>query len=267
MCREANLPKKERRNWYPVAAKAWPVLVEVASKRTTIFYKELAEKIGEHHRAIRYVLGVIQEFCMDNNLPPLTALVVSKTYGVPGNGFVAWELDDLESGLGYVYSRDWSVMPNPYSGFGAEDSVDSFARELVSNPSSAGEVYRKVRDRGIAQRIFREAVLIAYDYKCAMCDFSFYKALEAHHIVPFYESSAEQRISVSNGILVCPNHHKLLELECFEIKPDMTIEYYDPQENEGPYTVSDRQASVDLHKKKLRLPTNPKLHPIFSASD
>ncbi|SEI15773.1 HNH endonuclease [Tardiphaga sp. OK245] len=261
------MPKKERRNWYPVAAKAWPVLADIAARRTVIFYKDLAGKIGEHHRAVRYVLGVIQEFCMDSGLPPLTAVVVSKTHGIPGDGFIAWEIDDLEAGLGYVYSKDWTAMANPYSGFGSEDSIESFAGQLIDRPEGSGDVYRQVKDRGVAQRIFKEAVLIAYDYKCAMCDFSFYRALEAHHIVPFFESSVEERIAVSNGILLCPNHHKLVELECFEIKPDMTIEYYDPKGNEGPYTESDRQASIDIHHKKLRTPTDPKLKPKFPVVD
>jgi putative restriction endonuclease len=261
------LPKKERRNWYPVAAKAWPVLANIAAGRTVIFYKDLANEIGEHHRAVRYVLGVIQEYCMDNGLPPLTAVVVSKTHGIPGGGFIAWELDDLEAGLGYVYSKDWMAMANPYSGFGSEDSVESLARQLIDRPEGSGDVYRQVKDRGVAQRIFKEAVLIAYDYKCAMCDLSFFRALEAHHIVPFFESSVEERIAVSNGILLCPNHHKLVELECFEIKPDMTIEYYDPKESDGPYTKSDRQASIDIHHKKLRVPNDPKLRPKFPAVD
>jgi putative restriction endonuclease len=239
----------------------------MAAQHSTIFYRDLADKIGEHHRAIRYVLGVIQDYCMATGLPPLTAVVVSKSHGIPSSGFIAWNLDDLEAGLGYVYSKDWHVLTNPFSGFGSEDSIETLAAELIKQPGNAGEVYRRVKDRGIAQRIFREAVLIAYDYKCAMCDFSFYKALEAHHIVPFFESPVEQRIAVSNGILLCPNHHELFEMQCFEIKPDFTIKYYDPDGQDGPYTQSDKQASIDMHNKKLRVPADPRLRPIFPLAD
>lgn len=257
------MPKKQNRNWYSVAARAWPVLADRASLHKTIFYKELSDSIGEHHRAIRYVLGVIQEYCLDSRLPPLTAIVVSKSDGVPGGGFIAWDTDDLEAGVNYVYSRDWKAMANPFNGFGSEDSVATLANELIQRPESSGDVFRRVKDRGVAQKIFREALLIAYDYRCAICDFSFFSALEAHHIVPFSECSIAQRIAVTNGILVCPNHHKLIGLQCFEIGPDLKLKYYDPDELDGPYTISDRQASIDLHNKKLRLPADPKLRPIF----
>lgn len=40
---------------------AWPVLAAVAEQRQTITYKQLGGRIGVHHRAIRYVLGPIQD--------------------------------------------------------------------------------------------------------------------------------------------------------------------------------------------------------------
>jgi putative restriction endonuclease len=257
------LPKYEPRNWFPVAGLAWPILARVASRRDTISYKDLAIEIGEHHRAIARVLGVIQDYCLDAKLPPLTAVVVSKQRGVPGAGFIAWDVDDLDAGLGFVYSNDWTSRPNPFLGFGSADSVDSLATRLVEDPSSSGDILRQVRDRGIAQRIFREALLKAYDYRCAMCDLSFYRALEAHHIVPFSECSIDQRIAVTNGLLLCPNHHKLLELGCFSVEPDLTISYYDPELSEGPYSEADKQASAALHGKKLRIPLDPELRPKF----
>lgn len=259
------MPKYEPRNWYPVAGVAWPILAEVASRQTTITYKELADRIGEHHRAIAHVLGVIQDYCIDARLPPLTAVVVSKQRGIPGGGFIAWDIDDLDAGLGYVYSHDWPSKPNPFSGFGSADSVESLASQLVDNPSSSGDVYRKVRDRGVAQRLFREALLKAYNHRCAICNFSFYSALEAHHIVPFSECTIEQRIAVTNGLLLCPNHHKLLEMEYFEIKPDLTLAYYDPKSEEGSYSEADSQSTTAFHGKKLHIPADPRLRPLFPA--
>lgn len=63
------------------AFKAWIILTSIALKRNFITYKELGDKIGIHHRAVRYVLGLIQDYCMSNELPPLTILVVNKITG------------------------------------------------------------------------------------------------------------------------------------------------------------------------------------------
>lgn len=67
------------------AARAWPVLLTVAKSRKTITYGELAEALGIHPRPIRYVLGVIQDYCMAERLPSLTVLAVNKG-GQPGAG-------------------------------------------------------------------------------------------------------------------------------------------------------------------------------------
>lgn len=50
-------------------------------------YGELCQAIGIHHRASAYLLGVIQQFCADNDLPKLQALAVNKKTGVPGGGY------------------------------------------------------------------------------------------------------------------------------------------------------------------------------------
>jgi len=62
-------------NQHQRAAKAWEILIEVAKKRDFIRYKGLGDEIGIHYRAIRFVLGVIQEYCIINKLPPLTILM------------------------------------------------------------------------------------------------------------------------------------------------------------------------------------------------
>jgi putative restriction endonuclease len=47
---------------------AWNVLVDCARNRRTISYGELASAIGIHQRAIRFVLGLIQEHCLIERL-------------------------------------------------------------------------------------------------------------------------------------------------------------------------------------------------------
>ncbi len=54
------------------ASRAWPVLVAIARDEKTITYGELARALGIHHRPIRYVLGLIQDYFLAEKLPPLT---------------------------------------------------------------------------------------------------------------------------------------------------------------------------------------------------
>jgi putative restriction endonuclease len=256
------MPKKSI-SWENVAAKTWPVLAKAADQKTTLSYKELGDAIGRHHRSVRYVLEVIQQYCMNAQLPPLTGLVVKQHERLPGSGFIAWDIDDLEAGLGRVYATNWLAMQNPFLGFGSEETIETLAKQLVENPKSSGDIFRQVKDRGIAQRVFREGLVRAYDSRCAMCDLSFPEALQAAHIIAFSECSVEQRINITNGVLLCANHHLLFETERISVSPDFIITYCDPAMKEGSYTSADKAASVGLHGKKLRCPTDPGLWPLF----
>ena len=62
-------------NQHQRAAKAWAILIKVAKQSDFIRYKGLGDKIGVHHRAVRFILAVIQEYCIINKLPPLTILI------------------------------------------------------------------------------------------------------------------------------------------------------------------------------------------------
>ncbi|WP_244069195.1 HNH endonuclease [Bradyrhizobium sp. Ce-3] len=204
---------------------------------------------------------------MEAGLPPLTAIVVSKSQRRPGSGFVAWDIDDLESGITLVYGEDWAAKANPFLGFGENETFETLARELINDPGASEAIYRRVKDRGIAQKIFREALIIAYDHQCAMCDLSFYDALEAAHIVPFWECSAEQKMDVCNGLLLCANHHRLFDTEWITVSADHVIQFSDPNMRDGPYSKSDIAASVGLHGTKVRCPADPKLRPKFPSRD
>lgn len=84
-------------NQHQRAAKAWDILAMIAAANDFIRYKELGYRIGIHHRAIRFVLAVIQEYCIENKLPPLTILIGDEN-GMTGKGFTAWERDNIEEG-------------------------------------------------------------------------------------------------------------------------------------------------------------------------
>lgn len=238
------------------AYRASPILVELAAKNaTTIRYGELATQLGMHHRPIRYVLGVIQNYCLEQNLPPLTILAIGATTGEPGHGFIARDVEDLERGRAEVSAFPWAGLENPFSyaadGTGESDLVDT----LVKRPSSAGDVYARVKVRGMAQVIFRKALLQVYASRCALCGLSFDEALEAAHLIPWSEASPQERLDVTNGVLLCATHHKLLDNGWITVGRSGTIHYCDPTGEEyAPYSAGDDAMTRGLHGQPALLP-------------
>ena len=188
---------------------AWRVLATVAGAHQTTTYGALGAAIGVHHRAIRYVLGPIQDYCLEARLPPLTILVVNGS-GRPGTGFIAHDPNDLENGLESVWRHPWQSTQNPFE-FAADGySYDELVESLTKDPNQAGAVYSLVKSRGIQQIMFRDAVRKAYGMSCAFTGMKFYEALEACHIVPWAHATPQQRMDVRNretgsGLSFCPN--------------------------------------------------------------
>ena len=134
--------RSEKRN-KEVAQKIYPMLIQLAKKRETIFYADLVsqlKKIGIKDYFPQIVgepLGVIQKYCKVNKLPLLTAVVVAKNdsdnayAGTPSNGFewvhigydydndlngdedYAWCLKLWKKEVKKVYEFDWSTIINP----------------------------------------------------------------------------------------------------------------------------------------------------------
>lgn len=72
-----------------LAEKLLPHLVKAANQRQTPTYKELADKIGVHHRYMRYILGYIRdEICLARGLPLLTCIVVNDSTKLPGDDWL-----------------------------------------------------------------------------------------------------------------------------------------------------------------------------------
>jgi len=112
---------KSKKNWMHAARRLWPRLVDVGRKRMTLTYEEAAPGIDTNPLSVRFALGPIQDYCLDNRLPPLTAIVVGKNSGVPGTGFIAWDLDDLEVARDAIAAYNWSLLRNPFQAF--DDNV------------------------------------------------------------------------------------------------------------------------------------------------
>ena len=251
-------------NHYERAFRAWPLLTDRAENRSKITYGKLAENLQIHHRPVRYVLGVIQDWCLHERKPPLTILVISQDNGQPGQGFIAWDSRNLNEGYEEVYAYPWHTLPNPFQ-FAAHDATPGeLARTVVTRPQDAAEVCQKVRNRGIAQIIFRLALLEAYRQRCAFCELSLRDALQAAHIIPWGAATAGQRVSPTNGLLLCSTHHALFDSGILSVSADREIACHQ-YKVQGQWTDADRRAASDLDGQPVRLPADTRLWPSDAA--
>lgn len=256
-----------RKNWLQAAGIAWPRLTAAAKARRTLTYEELAPYIATNPLSVGYALSPIQSYCMGQLpvLPPLTALVVGKNNKLPGAGFVAWPLDDLEGGLRLVFDTDWDSIPNPFLKFTSNEDEDAFVETLLKSPDQAFNVYVRVASRGIAQDIFRRAVRKAYGNQCAMCGLTIQAALEAAHIVPWHIAAPEQRIDPRNGILLCAIHHRLFDRGDVTVSESFRVVFPGPKKRIDVVTVVDRHATTRLSGKAAFLPNRTTLYPSVEA--
>lgn len=248
------------RSWQYAARLVWPLLTEHAAHHETITYGQIAPVIETNPRNVGRALGPIQDFCLEMRLPPLTAIVVD-TRGVPGGGFFAWDVDDLSTAHRLVFDFDWSRVPNPYAGFGRSDTEEALAEQILDDPGDSEEVYAKVKVRGVAQQIFKQLLLKAYGYQCAICGLTFSAALQACHIVPWSECSRAQRLDPRNGLLLCANHHAMFDAKLIAVSPALKIIYSDMAMKDAPYSKIDKALSVELHGRPILLPKDKRHWP------
>lgn len=243
------------------AYSAWTILTSYAAKSETITYGELGRQLNIHHRAVRFVLELMQDFCMQNQLPPLTILVLNKNTGLPGDGFIAYDIENSQDGIEKVFSYNWTTIQNPFEYAEIGSTENHLIDDIISNPTNSADTYAKVKVRGIAQRIFRQALLKVYNCQCSICGLTFEEALEASHIIPYSLSKPDQRLDVRNGLLLCSTHHKLFDNGYLTINQDYTINYSDNEKRKEKNGTYNNLMTADLSGKSLILPTDDKHKP------
>lgn len=244
-------------NQHERAYRTWGILTECASNRNDITYGQLAKRLGIHHRPTRFILDLIQNYCLEEKLPPLTILAVNQLKGLPGPGFIAWDTDNLEQGRQQVFDYAWSSKENPFSFASDDTSYDNVVDDLYNHPEQSEDIYARVKVRGMAQQIFRNTLLRAYSNRCAFTGLQFTPCLDAAHIIPWSESTHAQRMDICNGILLSSVHHRLFDQKLITIDEKYQIRFYDSAMEDGaPYSEYDKLLTADLHGNTIHLPHN-----------
>lgn len=237
--------KSEQRAYY-----IWNELIKVAKRQELITYSDLAKNIGCHHRALYYPLGYIQDYCLAEKLPPLTMLVVNKATGLPGDGFIATDTKLFNKTRKEIYAFEWSKIEQAFAIFKDGKSIDGFVEKILK-AKDIKEVYTQVKSRGVAQSLFRKALLKVYGSKCAISGITIKKCLEAAHIIPWTHADNDQKLDIRNGILLSATYHKLFDAGIISISEDYTVivNDLDKQSNEH-----DKAFLESIHGRKIHLP-------------
>lgn len=86
------------------------------------------------------------------------------------------------------------------------------------------DITRRYNERTVLVRhhqpLFRSAVLLAYERRCAVCRLPFAELLDAAHIRPDAHGGAAR---VSNGLALCKIHHGAFDTQLIGISPDYVV--------------------------------------------
>ncbi|HEU4576443.1 MAG TPA: HNH endonuclease [Chitinophagaceae bacterium] len=141
--------------------------------------------------------------------------------------------------------------PENYNPFDKEKKITKISRETV------------MRTRG-----FRQAVIEAYDYKCAFCGLKINSLkdrsweVEAAHIVPHNEKG---RDDVLNGLSLCHLHHWAFDAGWFALEDNFTIQV--SSKINSLHTDFGRMGDYDFirifanKKSKMFLPKRKEIYP------
>jgi putative restriction endonuclease len=136
-----------------------------------------------------------------------------------------------------------NVNEGTFAGAGAAADVD--------HP----EIRRRYATRMVRQRLhqtaFRERVVRAYEYHCAICRLKRNELLEAAHITPDADPLGEP--VVPNGVSLCKLHHAAFDTQLIGIRPDYIVQVWRDvlDESDGPMLIHGLQG---FHDKPILVP-------------
>ena len=110
------------------ASQIWAVLAYAASNRQSLTYRQLGRLIGVPAAGLGNLLEPIQSYCMREELPPLTVLVVQQESGLPGSGFTAATAQEFAQAQSRVFAFDWLKHGNPQP-----EKLEAAVAALLSN--------------------------------------------------------------------------------------------------------------------------------------
>jgi putative restriction endonuclease len=175
--------------------------------------------------------------CMTRGIPLIYLLGL-----VPGKYLPVWPV--------YIIGDD----PANLSFTVAADDLSSLVKEKgrVQEPDGKKLYLTTMVKARLHQQVFREKVLYAYKFQCALCRLKHSELLDAAHIIP--DSEPEGTPTVDNGLSLCKLHHAAFDKYFIGITPDYTITVRKDilEEVDGPML---QHGLKELNGNKIFVPT------------
>lgn len=135
-------------------------------------------------------------------------------YGVTG-GFTVEVFEVLQSHPSLVSELAVEILSQHFPATVFGDILDAVGLDIQFE-----QTLRRKRDPG-----FRERILVAYEYRCAVCGYdlrmgSQHVALEAAHIKWHQAGGPDVE---TNGLALCSMHHKLFDRGAFTVSDDLSL--------------------------------------------
>ena len=102
---------EENLNAIEQAQMIYPMLVQAASKKTTVTYNEVNRALGYKKKAsgqiIRFGMDIIVLYCKEADHPQLTSLIVNKGSRVPTGGYAYGDGEDIPEEHSKCFRHQW----------------------------------------------------------------------------------------------------------------------------------------------------------------
>lgn len=167
--------------------------------------------------------------------------------------------------LGIAPGRYQAVIPTFIAGWDSHALTAKLVfgisdRNTLEAPQDAVErrYGLRIAKQRLHQASFREAVIVAYDGRCAVSRLAEHQLLDAAHVVPDKDESFGQPI-VTNGVLLSKIHHTAFDRHLIGIDPDYRLHVSERLlvQEDGPML----EALKRLHGGTIHLPQRQRDRP------
>ena len=99
-----------------------------------------------------------------------------------------------------------------------EFELSTLQNSLIHSPTAGTDITKIIKTR-VSQGAFRRLLLLER-HQCQLCNITTTSTLRASHIKEWSQSSREERIDATNGLLLCANHDALFDRHLISFNPD-----------------------------------------------
>jgi hypothetical protein len=226
-----------------------PILPTVGSSIPSIFFTEIAAKLGVPTNG---TMPTIAKRIIESSHLPWKVEYSSEHQPSGGGGTVTTLglvgiLTAVKIWRGDIEHSDFEISSN-------EKWEPPYDWEELRSKCEVEEISRLKRP---GAEIFREKILEAYNFTCAVSGSTTVESLEAAHIVPYFGIESDQ---IQNGLLLRVDIHRLFDLGLIGVS-------FDHHNSRYVTYVHDRILSDygQFHGKSVLIPSDENLAPSLNA--